>query len=181
MIMIEKTDVDLNLFKDEKVIERFHSIETSSFKSIFFPTMWILIVFITISGVIGSFSIGNYFLFYLTLIFLIGFSIFWGLLYDNILRASNATLIITSNRVIYLHGKGLLRYEKKRKVINIEDISYIQSWPDSIEIVKRRPKGDRYNGAEMNYKVTPMNYYFIALSLTGPEGIAILLSHFKLY
>jgi hypothetical protein len=83
-------------------------------------------------------------------------------------------LIITTKKVICKCGKGLFRYEKKRKDINLDEISYIQIWPDSIEIAKRRPEGnDKYNGTEKKYRLTLMKYYSISFSLNGPDGVII--------
>jgi len=173
--MKKESDADLNLLKDEEILFESHSIENSSFNLIFFPSMWMIVAFFSIFGLLSSYSINNFFSFYLTLFFIIAFSIFWGFLWDSVLRASKALLIITSKRVFLIDGKGLFRYQRKRKEINIDKISFIQIWLDSsIEIAKRRPQGeDKYNGTEKKYRLTLMKYYSISFSLNGPNGVII--------
>lgn len=173
--MKKESNADINLLQNEEILFKSHSIENSSITLIYFPLIWMMVAFFSFIGILYSYSSNNFFFFYLTLLFLITFSIFWGFLWDSVLRASKALLIITSKRVFFMNGRGLLRYEKKRKEINIDEIAYMQIFPDSsIEIAKRNLEGDnKYNGTEKKYRLTLMKYYSISFSLNGPEGVKI--------
>jgi len=165
--MVDSVNKNLDLREGEKIV--FHSQKMGIFPiwRVFFPVIWLGMFLYLLLGLIVTYAIKDFFFFYIILLVLIMLSILLTLLFDLVLSNSNASLYITSRRVVFVHSKGFLRFKRKNKEISLQNISYIQIWSELFEFAKRRIDGkDKYVGSEEKYLYwTFKRYYSISFNL----------------
>ncbi|MFX0023535.1 MAG: hypothetical protein ACFE9S_14510 [Candidatus Hermodarchaeota archaeon] len=135
--------------------------------NIIFYIFWVCFSLLFLVMVILTYWLEAYFYFYFSLVFLIIMNIACIFLCDLLLSIGNGNLYITNERVIFIYSKGLFKFKRKYKEIDLHDISFVQIWADSIRITKKRRDGvERYTGKEIKYRYwTSKRYTSISFSI----------------